>query len=82
MENDCQIYLAIKGNPYLSSSPPNFLAIFLSEKIVPNISFASSSALRVLDCCSGGGIGLTEELVGRRAHFFLYMQSAKVESVS
>lgn len=74
--------MGYKENPYLSSSPPNFLAIFLSEKIVPNINFASSSALSVLDCCSGGGIGLTEELVGRRAHFLVYMQSAKVYSVS
>lgn len=71
-----------EGNSYLSSSPPNFLAMFLSEKIVPNINFASSSALSVLNCCSGGGIGLTEELVGRRAHFFLYMQSAEVQSIS
>lgn len=71
-----------EGNPYLSSGPPNFLAMFLSENIVPNINFASSSALRVLDLCSGGAVGFTEELVGPRAHFFLYMQSAAVDSIS
>lgn len=39
-----------KGAAYLSVGPPNFLTIFLNEKMVPKINLASSSALRVLDC--------------------------------
>ena len=35
---------------YLSSEPPSFLTMFLKENTVPKTSFASSSALRVLDC--------------------------------
>ena len=43
------------GAMYLSSGPPSFLTMFLNEKIVPKTSFASSSALRALDCdCTSG----------------------------
>lgn len=34
------------GNAYLSSGPPSLRTIFLREKMVPNINFASSSALK------------------------------------
>ena len=54
--------------------------MFLNEKIVPKTNFASSSALRPLDCgCASGtplAWGSFEEEPGRGVHLFLYMHSA------
>lgn len=69
------------GEYHLSSGPPNFRTILRKENIVPNINFASSSALSALGCevlspslldC----VVLLEELVGLGIHFFLKMHSA------
>lgn len=54
--------------------------MFLREKIVPNINFASSSALSAFgwDWPSETPLetGSLDEESGRGAHFFLYMHSA------
>jgi hypothetical protein len=52
---------------YLSSGPPSFLTIFLNEKIVPNINFASSCALNLAGLAlagprSGAGALMAEAL--------------------
>lgn len=54
---------------YLSSTPPNFLTIFLRLKTVPKTSFASSSALRTRAWGAVFGRGTAE--VGVGSHFFL-----------
>ena len=47
VEKDMESLWAIRTLTYLSSSPPSLRTMFRSEKTVPKMSFASSSALKV-----------------------------------
>lgn len=73
---------------YLSSSPPSLRTIFLREKTVPNTSLASSSALSGTRA-GPMPLGMVDWEEGREpfapsgggnCQFFLYMQSAGVQS--
>jgi hypothetical protein len=75
-----------KTGAYWSSGPPNFRTIFRSEKIVPKISFASSSALSLAGRGRPGplsgspALAVLEPDCGRRALVALVAALEEAES--